>query len=121
MRKLQATTRRLEKLSIPQQTQERSQVERLKARQEWLQGRPRRALKILDDAVSDPTHIPGALEQAKFAEARSLLLDALERDGGSDLSEQANKMYDLLGICSPLILEGWPIPASLCALTTDEH
>lgn len=121
MRKLQATTRRLEKLSIPQQTQERSQAERLRARQEWLQGRPRRALKILDDAVKDPTHIPGALEQAKFAEARSLLLEELERDGGADLREQANKMYDLLGICSPLILEGWPIPERFCALTADEH
>lgn len=119
MRKLQAATRRLAKLATPEQTVERAQFERLKARQECLQGRPRRALKILDEAIADPEHIPGALEQAKFAEARSIVLEALEREGASDLSEQANKMYDLLGICSPLILEGWPIPARMCALTPD--
>ena len=118
--RLAATLRRLSRLVTHRQAFERCALERLRARQEWLAGRPRKALRILDEAVLEPEHIPGALEQAKFAEARGLLLIELEREGAQDLYLQAHQMYDALGICSPLILEGWPVHKRYCSLSHDE-
>lgn len=77
------------------------------------------ALEIMNEAVTRMVTIPNALEQALCAEARGLILQALEAPEGRALITQAHKLYEHLGISSPLHLEGWPLPKGLSALHED--
>lgn len=121
MSRLKQITKQLGKVTLESTPVERGVYERLVARLRWLSGKPQRALRLLDDALGKPDRdVPGVLEPAKFAEARSLLLKELEQDNASELFEQAHAMYDRLEIYSPLLLEGWPIPARLSALKPDD-
>lgn len=77
------------------------------------------ALRIIEGGIAQMVKLPNALEQAKCAEARGLILVELEAPEGRELIHQAYKIYEHLGIYSPLHLEGWPLPKSLSALQED--
>ena len=96
-------------------------IERVAARRLWLHGKPQRALKRLEQSMETyGPRVRNALEAARFAEARSLLLLVLEAEGALELQNHTRRLYDALGIPSPLFLEGWPLPKELSTLGQDQ-
>jgi hypothetical protein len=89
---------------------------RLMARHALMRGKPQRALRLLDEAVVRMGRVPSPLAQACCLEARGRAMEAMEREEGARLIQQARQVYDHYRVIAPLILEGWPAPRELVSL-----
>jgi serine/threonine protein kinase len=110
---------RLEKLAGHAEPRLGSEIFRLLARTELLQGQAKRALKYADKAI----HAVGAgtdpLTAARCAEARGNVLQRLDKSEAKTSVEQAWAIYGLQKASYPLVLEGWPVPKPISALKDD--
>lgn len=97
----------------------RAQVLRLFARIAMVQGKPRKALRWADAACEALGDTTAPLDIALCMEARGTVLQRLERSEARGILEHAWELYRHLGVTTPLVLEGWPVPRDKAMLKDD--
>lgn len=120
MRRLRRSLRRLGDLEAWAGCLERACMYRLRSRYALIRERPQRALRYAQRAVEAAGEHAPPVARAMNQEAVGAAMRRLEEPDARTMREKAFATYDELGIYLPLVLEGWPVPASHARLHDDE-
>jgi tetratricopeptide (TPR) repeat protein len=89
------------------------------ARYELMNGKGRRALGYIEEAVYRMGTVPSPVAEACCLEVRGHILQSMGREEGRAMVQQARQVYEHYRVVAPLMLEGWPAPRELSALRAD--